>query len=151
MHSVVPDNKFEGILNAIFYSQPSLEFVTKVYADSADTASKELENPENILALCRFLLVDLQTVSFVRKKIEKCLDNILYLFAKFVREDKDAIWAEQIQHHIDGVCFSDDNKFAKWNSFLTGADFTFAPEPIYISVIIFQRLYSLLQYEYALF
>jgi len=151
VHTEIPDNKFEGVLNAIFYSRSSLESVTKVYGDSADAASKELENPENIVDLYPFLFVDLQIVSFVRKKIEKCLDNILYLFAKSVSEDKDAIWAEQIQHYIDVVPFSDDDKFARWYSFLTGVDFTFAPEPIYISVIIFQRLYNLLQYEYGLF
>jgi|GEM_PF-5301141 len=147
----IPDNKFEGILNAIFYSQPSLEFVTKVYGDSADTASKKLDNPKNIVALYRFLIVDLQTLSFKREKIEKCLDNILYLFAKSARENEDAIWAEQIQHYIDVVPFSDDDKFVKWYGFLTGVNFTVAPEPIYISVIIFQRLYKLLQYEHALF
>ena len=151
VHTEIPDTKFEGMLNAIFYSQSSLESVTKVYSDSADKTSKQLETPANIVALYRFLLVDLQTVSFVPKKIEKCLDNILYLFAKSVHEDKDAIWAEQIQHYIDVVPFSDDDKFAKWYSFLTGVAFTFAPEPIYISVMIFQCLYRLLQYEHALF
>ena len=151
VHTKIPDNKFEGMLSAIFYSHSSLELVRKIYGDGADTARKELDNPESILGLQRFLLVDLQTVSFVRKKIEKCLNNILWLFAKSVRENKDAIWAEQIQDYIDVVPFSDDDKFAKWYSFLTGVDFTFAPDPIYISVMIFQRLYRLLQYEQALF
>jgi len=151
VHTEIPDNKFEGVLNAIFYSESSLDFVMKVYGDSADTASKQLDNPENIVGLFRFLLVDLQAVSFKRKKVEKCLDNILYLFAKFARENKHAIWAEQIQQQIENVPPSDDTKFKKWNSFLAGVDSPFTPEPIYISVIIFQRLYNLLQYEYGLF
>lgn len=151
VHTEIPDNKFEGILNAVFYSQSSLDSVTKLYGDSADTASKELETPENIVALYPFLLVDPQTLLFKKKKVERCLNNIIRLLAKFAREDKDAIWAKQIQQHIDDGSPAADDKFDKWNSFLAGVDFTFAPEPIYISVMIFQRLYRLLQYEHALF
>ena len=151
VHTEIPDNKFEGILNAVFYSQSSLDPVTKLYGNCADTAIKQLENPENIVAFYPFLLVDPQTLLFKKKKVERCLNNIIRLLAKFAGENKNAIWAEQIQHYIDVVPFSDDDKFAKWDSFLTGIDFTLAPEPIYISVIVFQRLYRLLQYEYALF
>jgi hypothetical protein len=151
VHTEIPDTKFEGMLNAIFYSQSSLESVTKIYGGSADKASKELETPENIVALYPFLLVDPQTLSFTKKKIERCLNNIIRLLAKFAGENKNAICAMQIQQQIESVPPSDDDKFAKWDSFLTGVDFTFAPEPIYISVMIFQRLYRLLQYEHALF
>lgn len=152
MHEKIPDKKLEGVLHVLFYNQECFEYVVKVYKDSADGAISELQNPESILAIYRFLsTAEFQTISFDRQKIEKCLDNILHVLAKFARANQNLGIAKEVQQQINITAFSDKEKFKKWNNFLQNSDISDAPEPVKISALVFQHLFQILQFEYALY
>lgn len=154
VHDVIPDKKLEGILNVLFYNQDSFKSVIKIYQDSADKAIAELQQPENILAVQKFLtLADLQSISFEKNQVERCLNNILFISAKFADQNQDSHLAKQIQQQINNIPFKDQDKFQRWNSFFAEEkpDFTYAPDWLYFSSLVFQTFYQLLQYELTLF
>jgi len=152
VHEEIPDNKLEGVLHALFWNQECFEYVIGIYKDSADKAISELQNPDNVLIVHRFLFTsDLQTIHFEKRRIEKCLDNILHILAKFARENRGRGLAEEVQQQIDAVAFSDKDKLAKWDDFLCNVDALHAPEPVYVSILVFRHLFRLLRYEYALY
>ena len=152
MHEKIPDNKFEGILHVLFYNQECFEYVIRIYRDSADEVISNLQNLESILPIWTFLqIADLQTISFDRQKIENCLDNILRVLAKFARANQNLRLAKDLQQQIKTVDFSDGERFKKWNDFLRNSDFSNAPELVDISTLVFQHLFQILQYEFALY
>jgi len=153
VHNKIPDQKFEGILNGLFFNQNSFESVIRVYGNNADKALDELRQPESILVIYKFLLTaDLQIISFERRRVERCLNNILHIFAKYAHENQNTDLARQIQQQIDTIPKSDLDKLEKWNDFLARRlDVTNAPEFLHISILVFQSLYKLLQFEFALF
>jgi len=154
VHNVILDKKLEGLLNVLFYNQDSFKSVVKIYQDSADKAIAELKNPENILTVQKLtVLADLQAISFEKTQVEKCLDNILFIFAKFASQNQDSRLARQLQQQIDSIPFEDKSKFQRWNGFFDEEklDFTYAPDWLYFSCLVFQTFYQLLQYELALF
>ncbi|MEK6753483.1 MAG: hypothetical protein AABZ00_14595 [Chloroflexota bacterium] len=152
IHDVIPDNRIEGILHLLFYNQECFECVVRIYKHSADKAIKKLEVLENILIIHRFLFAaDLQTISFDKRIVEKCLDNILHIFGKFAHVYQGQSLAIEIQEQIENVSVTDTEKFLKWNEFIKRLDISTAPEPIYNSILVFQQLFRLLQYEFALY
>ena len=152
IHQVIPDNRIEGVLHLLFYNQECFEYVVGIYKTSADQAIRKLRILENTFVIQRFLFAsDLQTISFDRKIVEKCLDNILRILAKFARTNHDQSLAKEIQWQIENINMTDEEKFLKWNKFMQRANILAAPEPVYNSILIFQQLFMLLQYELAVY
>jgi hypothetical protein len=152
VHEKIPDNKLEGVLHALFCNQECFECVLGIYKDSADKAISELQNRGNVLAAYRFLFTsDLQAIRFERRGIVKCMDNILRILAKFAGENQGRSLSKKVQQQIDAVAFSDRDKFEKWDGFLRNIDASYAPEPVYVSILVFRQLFRLLRYEYALY
>lgn len=155
LNEVVPDNRIESVLHRIFYNQKCFEQMTRIYKNSADLAISKLQMIENVSVIHRFAFIaDLQTISFDRDVIEKCLDNILRIFAQFARDNKGQPLAIEIQQQINNVDFNDVDKLLKWNVFLESIDVLTSPiipEYVFTSILVFKLLFRLFQYEFALY
>ena len=152
VHNVVPDNKFEGILNVTFNNQDIFKKVLKIYSHSADKALKELKIFESTFTIHAFLYTDLQILSLDRVKVRKCMDNILYIFAKFAKENQNLHLGTQIQQKINIINCKDKDKFKKWNLYFNQTKLiTPNLEILYLSKLVFQKLFHLLEFETVIY
>ena len=158
LNEILPDNRIEAVIHLIFHNQDCFEQVTKVFKESASTAISKLQKFDMTSAIHRFALIgDLQTISFNRAVVERCLNNILYVFAQFTRKNPEHQLAIKIQKHINSVDFNDREKFKKWNSFLEVIDVFMlpiipsVPDYIFSSALVFMQLFRLFEYEYVIY
>lgn len=154
VHNKLPDNRIEGILNVLFNSQSLFEYVQRIYRSSADEALEKLEDSGNTMIIMAFIgTADERAISFDRNSVERCLNNILFVFARFARENQSLKFAQQVQEQINNIDFEKDpKKFKKWNDFFTQDFFdSHVPEPIFVSKLVFKKLVSLLDYDLALY
>ncbi len=152
LQHLIPDNKFEGVLNVLFKNQEVFEKLLKIFVKSADKTLIEFKRDENRETIYSFLNTDLQSLTFDSVKVKRCMDNILHIFAKFAKAEKNNEIAIQIQQKIDSTDFKDKNKFEKWNSFFNStSQITPNLEALYLSKLVFQTLYDLLKFDTAIY
>lgn len=152
LEEIIPDNRIEGVLHLIFYNQKCFEQVIRIFKDSADHAKSKLNRVEHVIAIHRLLIADFQTIVFDKSVVERCLNNILRLLAKYARENKHQPFATEIQKQIDEIDFNNDDKFQKWNEFLKAIDISpIIPEYVFNSIMAFKQLFQLIEYEFTLY
>lgn len=152
VNTQIEDKKFESIMNVIFYNQEVFNEVVKIFKNSADTAEKNMKNPQSVVTLMRFLITDLQSIEFQSAQVNKCMDNILHILAKFSKNKASNTDAVKIQEKIDIIKIDDPEKHKKWNDFfISENNFTSLPTEIYYSICVFKRMFELLKYDRTLY
>lgn len=146
------NNRFEPIMNVLFCNQEVYGEVVKIFKDNADSAKEKLNN-QSMITLKRFSIVDLPSIKFKPNQIEKCLDNILCILAKFAKENDKNFIAIKIQNKINEIGEKDLEKFKKWNDFFLEWENIFIelPTEFCCSILTFRKLFDLLQYNLTLY
>lgn len=148
----IQDEKFESIMNVVFYNQEVFNEIVIIFKDSADKAEENMKNTQSVVTIMRFLITDLQSIEFQSNQVNKCMDNILHMLAKFSKNNTDNADAIKIQEKIDTIKVDDSDKYKKWNDFLIAENnFTNLPTEIYYSICVFKRIFELLKYETTIY
>jgi len=152
VHNLIPDVKFESNLNWLFNNQEVFNKTLRIFVKGADETLKEFNKIETRLTIFSFLQSDLQTLSFNMIKVEKCMSNILHVFAKFAATCENNEVAIQIQQKIDSINFKDKNKFAEWNSYFNiTKQITPNLEVLYLCKSVFQKLHDLCKFDTSIY
>lgn len=152
VHKQIEDNKFESIMNIIFYNQDVFNETIKIFEKSADNAKTKLNDSQAIITMERFFIADPQFIKFKSSQIEKCLNNILCILAKFAKKNNKDALAIKIQKEINKIGKDDPEKYKKWNDFLSEINSSNELTiEIYYSILVFRRLFELLKYEFTLY